>query len=102
MEYPFEWVYQTLRFGRDARVTASDAINAASTPVMIIHGSADESVSYDGASIIAQRERISNPQVVYITRSAENRNGHRNLFRSEAAVRYIQQKNWNTRASRSP
>jgi fermentation-respiration switch protein FrsA (DUF1100 family) len=70
-----------------------DGINASDTPVLIVHGSADESVSYDGASIIARREQITNPSVVYITCDAQNRSGHRNLFWSEAAVEYSQQKN---------
>jgi hypothetical protein len=60
---------------------------------MIIHGSADEAISYGGASIIAQRERITNPNVIYKTCSAPNHDGHRNLLRSEAAVQYTNQKN---------
>jgi alpha-beta hydrolase superfamily lysophospholipase len=93
LEYPFAWGYQTLRFGHSAGVTAVDGINTGDTPVMIIHGSADEAIAYDGASIIAQRERIINPNVIYTTCSAPNHNGHRNLLRSEAAVQYTNQKN---------
>jgi alpha-beta hydrolase superfamily lysophospholipase len=93
VEYPFEWLYQTLRFGRGAGVTAVDGINSSDTPVMIIHGSADEAIAYNGASIIAQRGQITNPHVVYKTANADKRSGHMDLFRSEAAVQYIQQKN---------
>jgi alpha-beta hydrolase superfamily lysophospholipase len=98
VEYPFGWIYQTVRFGRSAGVTAVDGINAGDTPVMIVHGSADEAISYDGASIIAQREQITNPNVVYKTCSAKNQNGHRNLLWSDAAVQYIDQKNQEYRA----
>jgi uncharacterized protein len=98
VESPFAWIYQTMRFGRSARVSALDGINTRDTPVMIVHGSADESVSYDGASIIAQRERITNPNVVYKTCSAKNHNGHRDLLWSEAAVQYIDRKNQEYRA----
>ena len=31
VEYPFEWAYQTLLFGRDAAVAAVDGINRANT-----------------------------------------------------------------------
>ncbi len=93
VEYPFEWAYQTLRFGSDASVTAVDGINRTNTPVMIIHGTADEAVAYDGASIIAQRNRITNPNVVYISRTAENQNDHDHLMKSAAAMQYINQKN---------
>ena len=92
-EYPLTWAYQTVRFGRNADVTAVDGINSTDTPVMIIHGSADDAVAYDGASIIAQREKITNPNVVYKTCSTKDHNGHRNLLWSEAAVQYMEQKN---------
>lgn len=93
LEYPFLWAYQTMLFGRAARLTAVDGINSADTAVMIIHGDKDTTVSYDKAGIIAHRGEITNPNVVYKTCTAENHNGHRNLFRSEAAVEYTNQKN---------
>ena len=93
VEYPFEWAYQTLIFGSDASVTAVDGINRTNTPVMIIHGTADEAIAYNGASIIAQRSRIANPNVVYISRSANNQNDHDHLMKSAAAMEYINQKN---------
>lgn len=91
--YPFEWAYQTLRFGRSASRTAVDGINHSRTPVMIIHDRADEAIAYDGASITAQRGRITNPNVVYIARSTANGSGHMDLLRSQAAIAYKNQKN---------
>ena len=93
VEYPFGWAYQMLRFGPEALVTAVEGINSTDIPVMIIHGSADESVDYNGASIIAQRSAITNPNVIYKTCSAENRSGHNTLYQSDAASKYIRQKN---------
>jgi hypothetical protein len=68
-----------------------DGINESDAAVMIVHGVADESVSYDGASIIAQRDEITNPNVVYRTCDAEGRNSHHNLLKSEVAVAYASQ-----------
>lgn len=93
VEYPFLWAYQTMLFGRAARLTAVDGINSADTAVMIIHGDKDTTVSYDSAGIIAHRSEITNPNVVYRACTAENHNGHRNLFRSEAAAEYANQRN---------
>ncbi len=42
---------------------------------------------------MASKGRITNPNVVYQTASAENRNDHRNLFKSDAALEYIKEKN---------
>jgi len=93
VEYPFLWAYQTMLFGRAARLTAVDGINSADTAVMVIHGDKDKTVSYDSAGIIAHKSEITNPNVVYKTCTTENHNGHRNLFRSDAAAEYINQKN---------
>jgi alpha-beta hydrolase superfamily lysophospholipase len=93
IEYPFEWVYQTVLFGRTARITAVDGINSKNTPVLIIHGDKDEEISYNGASIIAHKENITNPNVMYKTISAKYHNGHNNLFLSDAASKYINEKN---------
>lgn len=89
--YPFGWAYQAMLFGSAAGLTAVDGINKSDAAVMIVHGVADESVSYDGASIIAQRDEITNPNVVYRTCDAEGRNSHHNLLKSEVAVAYAAQ-----------
>jgi hypothetical protein len=91
--YPFGWAYQTALFGKAARLTAVDGINSSDAGVMIVHGAADESVFYDGASIIAQRNNITNPNVVFKTCTAETRNGHNTLLKSEAAIKYAAEMN---------
>jgi hypothetical protein len=92
-EYPFEWAYQTILFGRTGWVTAVDGINRTDIPVIIIHGDQDKEIMYNGASIIAHRGEITNPNVVYKTCSTKNHNGHNDLFKSEAASNYIVEKN---------
>lgn len=89
LEHPFEWIYQTALFGRKAGLTAVDGINNVKIPVMIIHGSKDETVSYTGAGIIAHKDEITNPNVKYRTCSEKNQNGHNNLYMSEAASEYF-------------
>jgi alpha-beta hydrolase superfamily lysophospholipase len=93
LEYPYEWAYQTMIFGSDASITAVDGINNTDTPVMIIHGDKDEQISYNGSGIIAHKDEITNPNVIYKTCSIEGRNGHNNLYISEAASKYIDEKN---------
>jgi alpha-beta hydrolase superfamily lysophospholipase len=98
VEVPFGWLYQALLFGKDASVTGVDGINRTDIPVMLIHGTADEAISYNGASIIAQRAAITNSNVVYKAITAENKNNHDQLFRSDAAIQYIAAKNEEYRA----
>jgi dienelactone hydrolase len=93
VEYPFEWAYQIMLFGSTAMITAVDGINSTDTAVMIIHGDEDEEILYDGAGIIAHKDEITNPNVIYKTYSAKNHNGHTNLFVSEATSKYNNEKN---------
>ncbi len=93
IENPFLRAYQSILFGSTARLTAVDGINRSHTPVMIIHGSADQDILYNGASIIAHRSLITNPDVVYKTCSTENHNSHNDLFMSDAAIQYKNEKN---------
>ena len=89
IEYHFLVNYQKWLFGDNANLSAVDGINKTDTPVLIIHGTADESISYTGASIISHRDIITNPNVVYETISAQNHNGHKTMFSSDAAITYI-------------
>ena len=91
--YPFLWIYQNMLFGNTTRITATNGINSTDTPVMIIHGDKDEVISYHGAGIIAHKAAITNPNVIYKTCSAENHNGHNNLFESDTASEYTKDKN---------
>ena len=97
-EYPFLALYQSWLFGKDAGLSAVNGINQSGIPVMIIHGTGDEDISYTGASIISHQADITDPNVEYVTCSKEGQNGHKSLYRSEAAVKYINQINQEYRA----
>ena len=70
-----------------------DAINAAGTPVLLLHGSADDTVGFDTVSIMAARGRITNPNVEYIVRSQEGQDGHNSLFQSPDSIAYREEIN---------
>ena len=89
IEYPYLWLYQRILFGKTASLNAVDAINRADVPVLIIHGTEDELVSYEGSSIISNLNAITNPNIRTISLSEPGRNGHNNLFRSDASMDYI-------------
>ena len=55
-------------------------------------GDAEDTVLYDGASIIAQQDAITNPNVQYFTFSEEWRNGHNTYFYDADANPYFGQK----------
>ncbi len=92
-QYPFLWLYQRLLFGEVASFDAVSAINATDIPILIIHGEADEMVSYEGSALIASRNAIENPNVRYVKASTPGRNGHDNLFRTDTAIAYIKDVN---------
>lgn len=88
LAYPLFWGYHCLLFGQNANRSAISSINATAAPVMVVHGTEDNTLRYDVSGIIAHHEQITNPGVVYITRSAAGQNGHGNLrFSPDAALR---------------
>lgn len=93
LEYPFIWLNQKLAFGKTFDLTAVDGINAADTPVLIIHGNNDQTVSYTKAGIIASRSQITNPNVQYYIRDKAPQNDHNHLFESMAKHAYAEEKN---------
>lgn len=95
IEYPFMWLNNKLLFGEYSDIAAVDSINSSDTDVMIIHGTGDKTIQYDGAAIIAQKEKITNPNVKYKIMDGEL-NGHNNLFISEESNEYIKELNKET------
>lgn len=93
IQYPYLWLYQKILFGKTASLNAVDAINRADVPVLIIHGTEDELVSYEGSSIISNLNVITNPNIRTISLSEPGRCGHNNLFRSDASMDYIDEIN---------
>ena len=80
LAYPIIWALQQMRFRQYADLSAIDGINSVQIPVKIIHGQMDNVVSYSGAGIIAYRERITNPNVFFVSRYYPNYSGHINFF----------------------
>jgi len=93
-EYPFIWIYQKLLFGGASNLSAAEGINNVDTPVLIIHGTDDEVIAFDGPSIIAHRDEITNPNVVYMAIDEEGKNHHSDLWMTEDALAYISEMAW--------
>jgi len=93
VQYPFLWIYQRMLFGKAASFNAVDAINNSDVPALIIHGTEDDFVLYEGSSIISNKKSITNPKADFISISAPGQNGHNNLFRSKEAMDYIDELN---------
>ena len=77
---PYLWALQQVLFGNYAGLCAVEGINRAGIPVMLIHGQADNVVSYSGAGIIAQGERINNPYVLFVSRYYPDFSGHNDVM----------------------
>ena len=89
--YPFLWLYQQFLFGNYSQLCAIEGINSVDTPVKIIHGRDDNVISYSGAGIIAHRERITNPNAVFVSRYYPNFSGHNDLMRDFSFINEVHQ-----------
>ena len=85
---PTLWLNMKLDTGDALDMTAVAGINSTDAPVLVIHGTNDETVSYDKASIIAHRDRITNDKVEYYEPSEKGRNGHNTYFYSAESNAY--------------
>lgn len=92
IEYPFIWLNNKLTFGSKANISAVDSINSSDAHVMIIHGTGDEVVKFDGASIISHKDEITNPNVIYKEIDGKL-NGHNNIFMTEEGEEYLEELN---------
>ena len=68
---PFVGIYEFIKFGRYANITATDGINLASCPVMIMHSTDDTVVPYD-VSIVSNKDKIKNRRLVIKEYSEKN------------------------------
>lgn len=92
IQQPFITLINSMDFGDDANRSAIDAINSCDVPVLVIHGDADETVSYGRSSIISRMDRVTNPNARDMTMSEEGRNGHNDYFYSPQSQAYLNAK----------
>lgn len=90
LETPFIWLNEKLTFGKNANKSAVEAINSSDTPILIIHGTDDEVVTYGGSSIISHKDEITNPNAQFKVMDGK---GHNDLFLTDESWEYISEKN---------
>lgn len=83
--YPSIWLYNKLLFGEYAGLSAVKGINKSNVPVLIFHGTDDETIGYNESSIMNKREKITNPNVEYITLPGCSHSG---MFYTKEALEY--------------
>lgn len=86
--YPIIWLYNKVTFGKDSSWNAVDGINKSGIPVEIVHGTEDDVISYYNSAIIAHKDKITNPNVKYVTYSDKGRNGHSSYFQTAEYAKY--------------
>lgn len=65
--YPSICLYNWLRFGKYAGLSAVDGINKSDVPVLIFHGTKDTMIGYNESAIINHRDEITNPNAEFVT-----------------------------------
>ena len=85
---PFIFANNCLAFGNNANISAIDGINRTDTPIFISHGISDDTIHFDGASIISRKGDISNPGTRYHIFDGEYDSEHNSFLFSADAVIY--------------
>ena len=86
---PFAYLAHLSLFGRYATLTATDGINRANIPVLLVHGTGDELVRYDITGIVAHKDEITNPNVTIYSMSDAGQDGHMSIFHNANSVEEI-------------
>ncbi len=84
--FPLVRLQGRLSFGREANVSALEAVNATDKPVLIVHGSADEVVP-DEISLFARAGELTNPNARALLVADEYRGTHSTAWLTREAAR---------------
>lgn len=87
--YPFIWLWHTFRFGKYGNLSCVKGINRAGIPVLLAHGTGDRLVPFENTSVIAKKNRITNPKVEYYVFSKEGQNDHDSFFHTEESIEVL-------------
>lgn len=90
LEYPVMMLYQFMVYGSDINNSAVGGINSSDVPVIIINGTNDDKIKFDGAALINAKDKITSDKVIY--RAVEG-GFHLSLMRTEEAVDLINEFN---------
>lgn len=91
--YPFMWLDTFIRFGRHVNLSAYEGVNKSDIPILIVHGTRDGLIPFDGPSLIAKKDQITNPQVQYLSLSNPGQDNHDTIFYDASALAYIEEVN---------
>ena len=87
LHYPFLALYNAMLFGKGANDSAREAIDALTTPVLIVGGDSDDLVPYEN-SLIRDPEQYRNPNVCSMLITSPYRSEHSAPWLSAGAARY--------------
>ena len=90
LEAPYIYIYEKSIVGDNLATRAVDGINKNDTPVLIMHGTSDDVVEYDGAGIISYKDEITNSNVEYFVSEGEKQNGHTDLMHTVESTVYLE------------
>lgn len=86
LEYPIMMLYQYITYGSDIENSAIKGINESNVPVIIINGTNDETVKYNGAALINASDKLRNDNITFKTVESGY---HSSIMRTEEAVDII-------------
>lgn len=87
MPKPVFNVYQKILFGDYVKYNAVVGINSSDIPVLIAQGVDDRIITYDGQSITAHKDEITNPNVSYYVGYGVH-GDHNNIWHSKESALY--------------
>lgn len=88
LQYPFLLLENVFLFGKDANVSAADALRESRLPVLLIESSSDDRVPHE-IGLLQDDALAGKPNISVLTVDADWRNEHSTPWLSAAAAEYI-------------
>ena len=78
--YPFLASTEYFYFGKNYNVKATDSINKANIPVLLVHGKEDDFIEIDKTATFGKKDEIKNKKVEYYLVDRKGGSGHNDYF----------------------
>ncbi len=101
VQWPFLWLNTAIDFGTDFDKSASAAIVSSSVPTLVVHGTDDKTVPFEGVSILGElqdqgrrdgsqvQKALADGTIRFAVMEGEGRNGHNDYFYSPESQAYL-------------
>lgn len=90
MLYPYNYLVQFFKYGKACETSAVCNLNKSKIPCLVIQGTNDKIIHFNGSSIYNNRHRLTDSNVKFLVYSDAKHNKHNTVYRDSDATAYME------------